>query len=86
MVGEGDGPEGEASEVSEIGEVSFQLDQTPPETSASVDGEQDGDVFVDEVTVTLDATDETSGVAETHIRDGGRRRLRGLRRAVHGQR
>jgi glucose/arabinose dehydrogenase/regulation of enolase protein 1 (concanavalin A-like superfamily)/plastocyanin len=54
-----------------IEEIEFLIDQTPPATEASLAGDQAGDVFTDEVTVTLSADDATSGVAATHYRMAG---------------
>ncbi|TDE09156.1 family 16 glycoside hydrolase [Jiangella asiatica] len=54
-----------------IEEIEFLIDQTVPATTASLTGEQDGDVFTGPVTVTLDAQDATSGVAATHYRMAG---------------
>ena len=57
-------------DYSDVYEVSFQLDQTPPETAAET-AEQDGDVEV-----SLDAEDATSGVSETHYEvDGGEQQV-----------
>lgn len=53
---------------SEIVTVEFRIDGTPPETQATVAGEQDGDVYVGTATITLDADDATSGVATTEVR------------------
>jgi len=40
-------------------------DTTPPETTYTLDGEKEGDLYVGPVTVTLDATDDMSGVNYT---------------------
>ncbi|MFA9431805.1 ThuA domain-containing protein [Egicoccus sp. AB-alg2] len=53
---------------SEIVTVAFRIDATPPETLATVEGEQDGDVYVDAASVILTAQDATSGVATTEVR------------------
>src|SRR5690625_333973 len=52
-------------------EIEFLIDQTPAVTEAALAGEQEGDVFTGEVTVSLTARDETSGVAQTHWRLSG---------------
>ncbi|RIQ20495.1 DUF1080 domain-containing protein [Jiangella rhizosphaerae] len=54
-----------------IEEIEFLIDQTGPATTATLAGEQAGDVYTGPVTVTLDAQDATSGVAETHYRMAG---------------
>ncbi|WP_162449643.1 ThuA domain-containing protein [Phytoactinopolyspora mesophila] len=59
------------SGTSDVGSVSVSLDQAPPETSATLDGDEDGDGYVGPVTVTLAAEDATSGVGETHYRMAG---------------
>ncbi|MBB5789556.1 family 16 glycoside hydrolase [Jiangella mangrovi] len=51
-----------------IEEIEFLIDQTAPTTTASLAGEQAGDVYTGPVTVTLGAQDATSGVAETQYR------------------
>ncbi|MFA5102544.1 MAG: hypothetical protein WC525_05280 [Candidatus Thermoplasmatota archaeon] len=59
-------------------DLNFQLygtggvDITPPVTTATLEGEQSGGVFISDVTVTLTATDDSSGVAYTKFNvDGG---------------
>jgi cytochrome c len=59
------------SGTSDVGSVAFSLDQAPPETSATLEGDEDGDGYVGPVTVTLSAEDATSGVAATHYRMAG---------------
>jgi glucose/arabinose dehydrogenase/PKD repeat protein len=60
-----------AAGTSEPESVSFSIDQTPPETTATVDGELDLDVYLGPATVTLEAADATSGVAELQYRFAG---------------
>jgi len=43
----------------------YESDITPPVTLCTLDGEQQGDVYIGDVTVTLTATDNLSGVKET---------------------
>jgi hypothetical protein len=43
-------------------------DTTPPETTCELEGEMVGDVYVSEVTVTLTATDDMSGVNYTMVK------------------
>lgn len=64
-------PSGEPPVETGIEEIEFLIDQTAPVTTASLAGEQDGDVFTGPVTVTLGAQDGTSGVAQTHYRMAG---------------
>ncbi len=54
-----------------IEEIEFLIDQTGPATTASLAGEQSGDVYTGPVTVSLAAQDATSGVAETQHRMAG---------------
>ncbi|WP_084469503.1 family 16 glycoside hydrolase [Jiangella gansuensis] len=54
-----------------IEEIEFLIDQTAATTTASLAGEQAGDVFTGPVTVTLQARDATSGVAQTQYRMAG---------------
>ena len=54
-----------------IEEIEFLIDQTAPETDASLDGDEDGGVFTGPVTVALAAQDATSGVARTEYRLAG---------------
>jgi hypothetical protein len=44
------------------------IDTTDPTTTSTLDGEQEDGVYVEPVTVTLDADDESSGVAETEYK------------------
>jgi hypothetical protein len=47
-------------------------DVTPPVTTCTLEGTMQGDVYISNVTVTLTATDDTSGVADTFYKlDGG---------------
>ncbi|MGH3679478.1 MAG: family 16 glycoside hydrolase [Natronosporangium sp.] len=62
---------GSGGEDTGIEEIEFLIDQTAPATEASLAGDQTGDVFTGPVTVTLDAEDDTSGVAATHYRMAG---------------
>ena len=53
-------------------EITNVLDDTPPETTCELDGVQEGDIFISDVTVTLTATDDSSGVDYTMYKlDGG---------------
>src|SRR5699024_3956273 len=54
-----------------ISEIELLIDQTAAVTEASLEGEQDGEVFTGPVTVSLTADDVTSGVAQTHWRLAG---------------
>ncbi|WP_197682440.1 family 16 glycoside hydrolase [Jiangella sp. DSM 45060] len=54
-----------------IEEIEFLIDQTAPTTTASLAGEQAGDVYTGPVTVTLAAQDATSGVDATEYRLAG---------------
>ena len=48
------------------------LDTTPPVTTATLEGDLSGDVYISDVTVTLTATDDNSGVNYTKYKvDGG---------------
>ncbi len=56
-------------------DLNYQLlsveDTTPPVTTATLTGEQSGDVYISDVTVTLTATDENSGVDYTKYKVDG---------------
>jgi glucose/arabinose dehydrogenase/PKD repeat protein len=51
--------------------VSVSVDLAAPSTDAVVDGELDLDIYLGAATLTLEATDGTSGVLETHFRLAG---------------
>jgi len=48
----------------DISSSTFTVDNTPPSTTVDLDGEENGDWYGSNVTVTLNATDATSGVSE----------------------
>ncbi|HEY8339485.1 MAG TPA: cupredoxin domain-containing protein [Egibacteraceae bacterium] len=60
-----------AAGTSPVGSVAFQIDRTPPTTTASLSGTQDGGSYVGSATLTLTAADATSGVATRQYRVGG---------------
>lgn len=72
-----DGGEGREGDASDTYQIDLQLDQTAPETTATAtsapedDPDAVGGAAIDEAMLTLAATDETSGVAETHLRIAG---------------
>ncbi|RIQ29641.1 ThuA domain-containing protein [Jiangella rhizosphaerae] len=60
-----------AAGTSEPGTVEVAVDLTAPETTATVEGQLDGDVYLGPATLTLAATDAASGAVETHYRLAG---------------
>ncbi|WP_198664516.1 LamG domain-containing protein, partial [Jiangella endophytica] len=60
-----------AAGTSETGTVEVAVDLTAPETTATAEGDLDGDVYLGPATLTLAATDAASGVVETHFRPVG---------------
>jgi hypothetical protein len=46
----------------------IKLDETPPYTTCTLEGEMQGDIYISNVTVTLDAIDNLSGVDKTTYR------------------
>lgn len=48
----------------DISSSTFTVDNTPPSTTVDLNGEKNGDWYASNVTVTLNATDATSGVSE----------------------
>ncbi|TDD72611.1 carbohydrate-binding protein [Jiangella aurantiaca] len=60
-----------AAGTSEAGTVEVAVDVTAPETTATVEGDLDGDVYLGPATLTLAATDAASGAVETHYRLAG---------------
>lgn len=46
----------------------YEDDITPPETICILDGEMEGDIYISDVTVTLEATDDISGVNYTMVK------------------
>ncbi|PSL03705.1 glucose/arabinose dehydrogenase [Haloactinopolyspora alba] len=62
---------GEPPVYTGIEEMDFLIDQSAPATEASLTGEQADGAFTGPVTVTLEADDATSGVAQTQYRMAG---------------
>ena len=46
----------------------YEDDTTPPETTCILDGDMQGDIYISDVSVTLDATDDISGVNYTMVK------------------